>query len=350
VSSLQQKITKLLVLWQSLGYFEFMQSVRLSQNWLYPSIEPYSVDQIKVGTKHSLYVEQSGNPDGKPVVFLHGGPGAGTSPDHRRFFDPDVYRIVLFDQRGCGKSTPHASIEENTTWDLVSDIELIREKLKIDRWQVFGGSWGSTLALSYATKHPERISELVLRGIFLARRKELEWFYQEGANQMFPDEWEAYWNHIPADEKSDMIAAYHRRLTSPDEKLRIAAAKIWTRWEYALSALQVDPKTLAEVEKDTYALAFARIEAHYFQNRIFFPTDNFLIENIARYRRIPTTLVQGRYDVVCPAQSAWDLHRHWPEARLHMIPDAGHSAFDAPITRALVATTDRYAASVVGRA
>jgi len=319
-----------------------MAFIKDSTSWLYPPIEPNHQEFLKVSPIHNVYVEESGNPNGKPVVFLHGGPGAGTSPDHRRFFDPKAYRIILFDQRGCGKSTPHASIEENTTWDLINDIETIRKHFKIDRWQVFGGSWGSTLGLAYATKHPDQITELVMRGIFLARRKELEFFYQGGAHWMFPDQWEVYQNHIPEAERSDMIAAYYKRLTSPADNVRLDAAKIWSRWEFALSALIVDPKSLAEVEKDHFALAFARIEAHYFQNRIFFEDDNYLLNNVEKIRKIPTTIVQGRYDVVCPMQSAWDLHKKFPEADFFVIPDAGHSAFDPPITRALVATTDRY--------
>jgi len=320
-----------------------MSILKNSTNWLYPSIEPSHHEFLKVSETHSVYVEESGNPDGKPVIFLHGGPGAGTSPDHRRFFNPKAYRIILFDQRGCGKSTPHASLEENTTWDLVNDMEIIRKHLKIERWQVFGGSWGSTLALSYAVTHPDRVTELVLRGIFLTRRAELEYFYQSGADWMFPDQWEPYWNHIPTQEQSDMIGAYYRRLTSPSDDIRLAAAKTWTRWELALSSLIVDPKSLDEVEKDHFALAFARIEAHYFQNRAFFSEENFLLNNVEKIRKIPTSIVQGRYDVVCPMKSAWDLHKKFPEADFYLIPDAGHSAFDAPITRALVAATDRYA-------
>lgn len=317
--------------------------LRTSPQWLYDPIEPYKTQFLKVSEKHTLYVEESGNLNGQPVVFLHGGPGAGTSPDHRRFFNPKKYRIVLFDQRGCGKSTPHASLEENTTWDLVADIERIREHLKIDQWHVFGGSWGSTLALSYAITHPSKVSALILRGIFLTRRSELEWFYQAGAHWIFPDRWERYRDHIPESERGDFISAYYKRLTSSDEKVRLAAAKVWTTWETALSALIVDPKSIQDSERDEFALAFARIEAHYFYHRSFFESDDFLLKNAQKLKGIPMTIVQGRYDVVCPVQSAWELHHALPHSDLVIVPDAGHSAFDPGICRALVAATDRFA-------
>lgn len=310
--------------------------------WAYPAIEPYDTGTLQVSALHTLAYEQSGNPNGKPVVFLHGGPGGGSSPAMRRFFHPDRYRIVIFDQRGCGKSTPAASLEENTTWDLVADIEKLRVKLGIERWQVFGGSWGSTLALAYAQKHPERVTELILRGIFLLRRAELEWFYQGGASAIFPELWEPYWAHIPAAEQHDMIAAYHRRLTSPDRATRVAAAKLWAGWEGATSKLLPDPSMKDHYEEDEFALAFARIEAHYFQNRGFLDSDDQLLRDVPRIRHIPAVIVQGRYDVVCPAMSAWALHRAWPEADFQITADSGHSAFDPANHRALVAATDRF--------
>ena len=312
-------------------------------NWLYPEIEPYRTGRLRVSDVHELHFEECGNPAGKPVVFLHGGPGGGTDGKMRRFFHPEKYRIVLFDQRGSGKSTPHASLEANTTWDLVEDTEKVREHLGIAKWQVFGGSWGSTLALAYAEKHPERVTELVLRGIFLLRRKEIEWFYQEGASILFPDAWEPYLAHIPEAERGDMVAAYHRRLTSDDPAVRLAAAKIWSGWEGATSKLLPDAAFTGHYEEDEFALAFARIEAHYFQNRGFFEVDDQLLRDAGRIRHIPGVIVQGRYDVVCPIFSAWALHRAWPEADFVVTPDSGHSAFEAPNSRALVAATDRFA-------
>ena len=313
--------------------------------WAYPPLEPYESGRLKVSALHEIAYEQSGRPDGKPVVFLHGGPGGGKSPAMRRFFDPTRYRIVIFDQRGCGESTPHAEIAENTTWDLVADIEKLREHLKLERWQVFGGSWGSTLALAYAQKHPERVTELVLRGIFLLRRSEIGWFYQHGASEIFPDLWEPYWAHIPAAERDDMVAAYHRRLTSTDRGVRVAAAKRWAGWEGATSKLIQDPTMVAHYEEDEFALAFARIEAHYFQNRGFLEADDQLLRDVGRIRHIPAVIVQGRYDVVCPATSAWALHRAWPEAELQITADSGHAAFEPGNSRALVAATDRFAAT-----
>jgi proline iminopeptidase len=312
-------------------------------SWLYPEIEPYVTGRLRVSDVHELYFEECGNPAGKPVVFLHGGPGGGTDGKMRRFFHPEKYRIVLFDQRGSGKSTPHASLEANTTWDLVEDTERVREHLGIAKWQVFGGSWGSTLALAYAEKHPDRVTELVLRGIFLLRRKEIEWFYQEGASILFPDAWEPYLAHIPEAERGDMVAAYHRRLTSEDPAVRLSAAKIWSGWEGATSKLLPDAAFTGHYEEDEFALAFARIEAHYFQNRGFFEVDDQLLRDVGRIRHIPAVIVQGRYDVVCPIFSAWALHRAWPEADFVVTPDSGHSAFEAPNSRALVAATDRFA-------
>ena len=309
---------------------------------LYPEIEPFDSGLLKVSALHTLYYEQSGNPNGKPVVFLHGGPGGGTSPKCRRFFDPAIYRIVLFDQRGCGKSTPHAELTDNTTWDLVADIERIRKHLSIDRWQVFGGSWGSTLALAYAQTHPDKVTELVLRGIFMLRRWELEWFYQKGCDALYPDAWETYLNAIPEAERGDLMSAYHRRLTSTDPKTRTDAARAWSVWEGATSFLWQDPSHIESSAEDEFALAFARIECHYFVNGGFFEHDDQLLRNVDRIRKIPTVIVQGRYDVVCPLRSAWDLHRAWPEADLHIVQDAGHSAFEPGITRELLEATDRF--------
>lgn len=309
---------------------------------LYDPIEPFDSNRLKVSPIHELYYEQCGNPEGKSAVFLHGGPGGGISTDYRRYFDPRVYRIVLFDQRGSGKSTPHASIEENTTWDLVADIERLREKLGIERWQVFGGSWGSTLALAYAETHPERVTELVLRGIFLCRPKEISWFYQEGANAIFPDVWEEFLKVIPEAERSDMVSAYYRRLTSADMAVRVEAARAWSIWEGSTSKLFFDPSMIEKFADPEFALAFARIECHYFMNNAFFPTNNHLIEHVGSIRGIPSVIVQGRYDVVCPITSAWDLHRAWPEAELKIIPDAGHSISEPGIIDALVEATDRF--------
>jgi proline iminopeptidase len=312
-------------------------------SWLYPPIEPTRTGMLKVSDVHTLYWEESGNPKGKPAVFLHGGPGGGSDPKVRRFFHPEKYRIVVFDQSGCGKSTPYASLEANTTWDLVSDIEKLREHLGIDKWQVFGGSWGSTLALAYAEKHPDRVTELVLRGIFLLRKKEIDWFYQEGASIIFPDAWEPYLAHIPEAERGDLVGAYHRRLTSEDPAVRLAAAKIWSGWEGATSKLLPDADFTGHYEEDEFALAFARIEAHYFANKGFFGVDGQLLNDAGKIRHIPGVIVQGRYDVVCPIFSAWALHRAWPEADLIISPEAGHSAWEPQNSRGLVAATDKFA-------
>jgi proline iminopeptidase len=309
---------------------------------LYPEIEPYDVGKLQVSDLHTLYYEQSGNPNGKPVVFLHGGPGGGTNPKCRRFFDPAIYRIVLFDQRGCGKSTPHAELTDNTTWHLVADIERLREHLGITRWQVFGGSWGSTLSLTYAQTHPDKVSELVLRGIFMLRRWELEWFYQKGCDALYPDAWEAFLAAIPEAERGDLMSAYHRRLTSPDPQVRLNAARAWSVWEGATSFLHQDEAYINSSGEDEFALAFARIECHYFVHGGFLEHDDQLLRNVDRIRRIPAVIVQGRYDVVCPMRSAWDLHRAWPEADLRVVQDAGHSAFEPGIAHELLEATDRF--------
>ena len=309
---------------------------------LYPEIAPYDSGQLSVDDRHTLYYEQCGNPQGKPVVFLHGGPGGGAGPSSRRFFDPAHYRIVLFDQRGCGRSTPHADLVDNTTWHLVADIERLREHLGIERWQVFGGSWGSTLALTYAQSHPQRVSELVLRGIFMLRRAEMLWFYQQGANALFPDAFEPYRDHIPVGERGDLISAYYRRLTSDDEQTRLDAARHWSVWEGATSYLKASSEALSANAASRFALAFARIECHYFVHGGFFERDDQLLENIDRIRDIPCVIVHGRYDVVCPLANAWDLHRAWPEADLRITPDAGHSAFEPGNRHALLEATDGF--------
>jgi proline iminopeptidase len=312
---------------------------------LYPPIEPFRTGFLRVSDVHEIYFEESGNPDGKPVVFLHGGPGGGTDPKMRTFFNPQVYRIVLFDQRGCGKSRPAASLVDNTTWHLVDDMERLREHLGIKRWQLFGGSWGSTLALAYAETHPDRVTELVLRGIFLIRKWEIDWFYQnpDGTGALYPDLWQQYAATIPEAERSDMVRAYYERLTSDDPKVMRQAAKTWSIWEGATSFLRLNPDYVAKFQEDDYAAAFARIECHYFINNGFFKTDGQLIENVGKIRHIPAVIVQGRYDVVCPMKTAWDLHCAWPEADLRIVPDAGHSAFELGNIHELVTATDRFA-------
>lgn len=308
----------------------------------YPSIEPNNSGMLKVSDIHTLYWEECGNPQGKPVVFLHGGPGGGVAPDHRRFFDPKAYRIILFDQRGSGKSTPCAELRENNTWELIKDIETLRTMLKIDKWVVFGGSWGSTLALTYAISHPERVKALVLRGIFLCRPSEIKWFYQEGASEIFPDVWDEYLKPIPVAERGDMVTAYYKRLTHENSEVRLQAAKAWSKWEAATSRLIVDQNAIDEFDDPEYALSFARIECHYFTNNAFFSTNNWILENIEAIRKIPAVIVQGRYDVVCPARSAWDLHKAWPEAKFTIIPDSGHAAAEPGTRSALIEATDSF--------
>ena len=310
----------------------------------YDEIEPYDSGYIRVSPVHELYYEQCGTPNGKPVVFLHGGPGAGLISDYRRFFDPQAYRIILFDQRGAGQSKPHASLEDNTTWHLVQDIEHIRERFGIEQWLVFGGSWGSTLALAYAESHPERVRGLVLRGIFLCRPKEIRWFYEDnhGASAIFPETWEEYVRIIPESERGDMIGAYYRRLTSDDEAMRLEAARAWSVWEGSALRLLPDQKLIDEFTEPHKAVALARIECHYFINNCFFETDNYLLDHVDRIRHIPAVIVHGRYDVVCPVMSAWDLHRAWPEATLKIIRDAGHAATEPGIADALIEATDAF--------
>jgi len=310
---------------------------------LFPPIRPYRSGRLRVSRLHALYFEECGNPKGKPILFLHGGPGAGLDPLYRRYFHPRKWRVVLFDQRGCGRSTPHAELRENTTWDLVADIERLREHAGIDRWVVFGGSWGSTLALAYSETHPERVKGLVLRGIFLLRRKELEWFYQEGASHLFPDAWERYLKPIPPRERRDLMKAYYKRLTSRSRRTRLQAARAWSIWEATTSKLRVDPKLVKKFESRRLAESFARIECHYFVNGGFFRKDGQLLDDVRRLRGIPAVIVQGRYDVVCPMFSAWDLHKAWPEAKLIVVSDAGHSMAEPGIRDALIAETDRMA-------
>jgi proline iminopeptidase len=310
---------------------------------LYPEIEPYRSGWLRVSATHELYWEECGNPRGKPALFVHGGPGAGADVRSRRFFDPRRYRIVLFDQRGCGRSRPHASLEENTTWHLVADMEQLRKHLAVERWLVFGGSWGSTLALSYAETHPKRVTELVLRGIFMLRDWETHWFYQHGASAIFPDRWESYLAAIPRAERGDLIGAYYKRLTSRNRATQLKAAKAWAVWEGSTSYLRINEANVANWNADEFAIAVARIECHYFMNRGFFEREDQLLRNVRRIRHIPAVIVQGRYDVVCPMRSAWDLHKAWPEADFRIVPDAGHSALEPGNTHELVSATDRFA-------
>lgn len=312
--------------------------------WLYPPIEPFDSGHLDVGDGHRVWFERCGDPHGKPVVFLHGGPGAGLSPEHRRFFDPARYHIVLFDQRGAGKSTPHASLDHNTTWDLVADVERLRAHVGIDRWMVFGGSWGSTLALAYAEAHPERVSELVLRGVFLGRPWEVAWAYRaDGVGRVFPDAWERFVAPVPVGERGDLVGAYRRLLASDDEATRVGAARAWSVWETELSHIVASPEDIAEAEVDDDAVSVSKIEIHYFDHGCFLRGEDQLLDDVGRIRHIPAVIVQGRHDLVCPMQSAWELARAWPEADLQIIGDAGHSAFEPAITRALVAATDRFA-------
>ena len=310
---------------------------------LHPEIVPYRIGRLKVSPLHELYYEECGNPNGKPAVLLHGGPGGGSTAVMRRYHDPDRYRIVLFDQRGCGRSTPHASIDENTTWHLVDDIEQLREHLKIERWQIFGGSWGSTLALAYAETHPERATELVLRGIFTLRRAELEWFYQEGCSWMFPEAFEDYLRPIPPRERDDMISAYYRRLTDPDQDVQLEAARAWSAWEGKTLSLLPDAERVRRFSEDAYALAFARIECHYFLHGGFFDADDQLILAAHRLKSIPGVIVHGRYDVVTPPKIAIDLARAWPQADLRIVADAGHAMTEVGTVHELVTATNRFA-------
>jgi proline iminopeptidase len=307
---------------------------------LYPEIEPFDSGMLPVSDLHTIYYERVGNPEGIPVVFLHGGPGGGLIPMYRQFFDPAAFHVILFDQRGSGRSEPAYELEENTTWELINDIEKLREKFEIPSWYVFGGSWGSTLSLAYAETHPDRCRGLILRGIFLTRPSEISWFYQFGASEIFPDFWERYRDEIPVEERGDFLKAYYKRLTGDDEQVRLSAARAWSVWEGSTSKLHPDKNLMDHWEGEHEALSLARIESHYFVNNCFFPTDNYLLENINAIRHIPTVIVQGRYDVVCPITSAWDLHKAFPEAELVVVPDAGHSISEPGITSALVYVMD----------
>jgi proline iminopeptidase len=308
---------------------------------LYPAVDCRQTGYLEADG-HRVYYEESGSPQGKPVIFVHGGPGGGAMPVYRQLFDPSAYRIVLFDQRGCGRSTPHAALQNNTTWHLVADMERIRKALDIERWQVFGGSWGSTLALAYAETHPDRVAELVLRGIFLLRRRELDWYYGGGAATVFPDEWEKFCAPIPEGERGDMIGAYHKRLTGEDRESRLEAARAWSRWEGATVSLMPNPGRVVSFGADRFAEAFARIECHYFINGGFLDSDGWLLDNINRIRHIPAVIVQGRYDMATPVASAWDLHRAWPEADFRLVDDAGHAFSEPGIMHELIEATDRF--------
>jgi proline iminopeptidase len=312
---------------------------------LYPPIEVNKTGFLQVDEIHNLYWEESGNPTGKPVIVVHGGPGGGVDAWYRQFFNPKYYRIILFDQRGAGKSTPHACLENNTTWHLVADMEKIREHLGVNgKWVVFGGSWGSTLGIAYAETHPERVEALILRGIFLCRRKELLWYYQEGASFLFPEAFAAYVAPIPVEERGDLIATYHKRLTGDDEEEKLKCARAWTIWEMTTSRLYVDPANISRAtEDDKFCIAFARIENHYFVNKAFVENDETLLQNVTKIAHIPGVMVQGRYDVVCPAISAYELSLVWPKGELQIVPDAGHSMKEPGILSLLVEACDRFA-------
>jgi proline iminopeptidase len=309
---------------------------------LFSPILPYNTGFLKVSNLHTIYYEECGRRDGIPIVFLHGGPGGGIIPEYRQFFDPQKWRIILFDQRGCGQSTPFAELKENTTWDLVADIEKLRNFLKISSWCVFGGSWGSTLALAYAQSHPSSCRALFLRGIFMLTAKELRWFYQEGASFIYPDAWEHYIKPIAEEQRDELISAYYKKLTSRDTKTRQEAAKAWSIWEASTSKLIQNKSLIEDFSNDKFAEAFALIECHYFINKGFFPKEDYLLDNIDTIRHIPTTIVHGRYDVVCPLKSAWSLHKSWPEAKFEIISDAGHSLSESGITKSLLKALAEY--------
>lgn len=314
---------------------------------LYPEIKPYARHELAVDAPHVLYVDESGSPDGLPVIFIHGGPGAGCDAASRRWFDPQLYRIVTFDQRGCGRSTPHASLELNSTWDLVADMERIREHLGIDQWVLFGGSWGSTLALAYAQTHPERVLGMVLRGVFLCRPHEIQWFYQEGASRLFPDYWEDYIAPIPEAERGNLVEAFYKRLTGFDQIAQLHAAKAWSIWEGRTATLRPNTQVVDRFADAMRALSIARIECHYFINDAFLE-DNQLLRDMPKIAEIPGIIVHGRYDVICPLENAWQLHQNWPASELHIIRDAGHAAGEPGITDALVRATNQLARQLLG--
>ena len=310
---------------------------------LYPSIEPYKTDFLCVDN-HEIYFEECGNPNGKPAVFLHGGPGGGGSTNVRRFFDPEIYRIIIFDQRGCGRSLPHGCLENNTTWDLVEDIEKLKIKLDVSKWLVFGGSWGSTLSLAYAQTYPNSVSELILRGIFMLREKELRWFYQYGASEIFPEAWDEFLKPIKENERGNLMNAYNKIFLGNDEKKKLDAAVAWSKWEASVSTLSYKPELVSSFSESKFALAFALIENHYFINKGFLQNENQIIstESIDKIRHIPTKIIQGRYDIVCPMATAWELSKNWPEAELIVAPSSGHSAFEKEITHHLISSTNEY--------
>ena len=309
---------------------------------LFPNIEPFNTFHLPVSDLHTIYIEESGNKNGKPVIFLHGGPGGGVDPKYRRYFNPDKWRIIMFDQRGCGKSTPFAELKENTTWDLVDDIEKIRNHLSIDNWVVFGGSWGSTLSLAYSQTYPNSCKGLILRGIFLVRKKEIDWFYQEGANNIFPDRWESFSAPIPVEKRDNLMQAYYEILTGNNHSKKIEAAKAWSTWEGSTVRLMQDENFISDFSDEKFAEAFARIECHYFMNNCWFNSNNHLIENVDKIRHIPGVIIHGRYDIICPVVQAWDLHQAWPEADLHIIPDAGHSIFEEGIKDKILEYTEKF--------
>jgi proline iminopeptidase len=308
---------------------------------LFPAIDPFNAFTLRVSDRHQIYVEEVGNPKGKPIVFVHGGPGGGIDQKHRRYFNPKVWRIILFDQRGCGKSVPFGDLVDNTTFDLVADMEKIRLKLNIPAWYLFGGSWGSTLSLTYAISHPAHSLGLILRGIFLVRKQEIDWFYQRGAHQFFPEEWERYLAPIPENERHDLVGAYHRRLNSADSSVVHEAAVAWSRWEGATSKLRKDKDVISHFSGDKFAYAFARIENHYFSHGSFYPEDNWILNHAHIIKDIPGVIVHGRYDIICPLISAYELHKAWPKSKLHIIEDAGHSMSEPGITETLLEATEQ---------
>lgn len=312
---------------------------------LFPAIHPYQEHKLEVGDGHTLHVEECGNAQGLPVLFVHGGPGAGCTANDRCFFDPSIYRIILFDQRGAGRSTPHASLESNTSEHLTQDIEKIRTHLGIDKWVLFGGSWGSTLSLLYAIHYPDRVLGLILRGIFLCREKDLQWFYQFGASEVFPEYWQMYADFIPEEEQKDFIAAYYQRLTGSDELVQMAAAKIWSTWEAQCATLHPNKKVVDRFSDPHNARSIARIEAHFFQNKMFFP-DNFILENADKFSDIPGVIIHGRYDMICPAENALALSAAWPKARLNIVREAGHASAEPGITDALILATNEMGAQL----
>ena len=311
------------------------------ENKLFPPIEPYETGFLKKG-KHEIYYEQCGNPKGKPAIFLHGGPGGGCGSLSRRFFNPKKYRIILFDQRGCGRSKPHTCLEDNTTWHLIEDIETIRERLSIKKWLVFGGSWGSTLAIAYAQKYPNNVSQMVLRGIFMLRQKELQWFYQYGASEMYPEAWQGFLKEIPENERDNLIEAYRKIFYGKNKEKQLSAAKAWSRWEASCSFINHNLDAVKESINAEFALAFALIENHYFVNKGFLENENQLLDNVDIIRNIPTIIIQGRYDVVCPPTTAYELHSKWPESELVIAPFSGHSAFEKEITHELIKATNKF--------